>query len=58
MTGSPATIAATEDAVLTNHRVVRDGSVWLCMFCLATWPYPQPLPVLATDCIPRRWGDT
>lgn len=50
-------IERTADAVLNNHRIVLDGSVWTCLFCKRTWPYPQPLPVPAVPCVPRRWGD-
>lgn len=43
--------------MLDNHRVVRDGSVWACLFCRRTWPFPAPVPADAGPCVPRRWGD-
>jgi len=47
------------NVVLTNHRMVRDGSAWRCMHCPHTLPFPSGLPAPgATDpCIPRRWLD-
>lgn len=42
---------------MTHHHVIRDGSVWLCTHCRATWPYPQPLPEPTTACVPRRWSE-
>lgn len=46
------------DAVLTNHRMVRDGSFWRCLNgCGAEHPFPSPMPVLGETCVPRRWGD-
>lgn len=50
-------ISRTVDAIMDHHIVLRDGSVWWCRYCKRTWPYPQPLPVPPTPCIPRRWGD-
>lgn len=50
-------VEKTNNAVLTNHNVVRDGSAWWCRFCKRTWPYPQPIPADADPCVPRRWGD-
>jgi hypothetical protein len=46
-----------DDQVLDNHRVVRDGSFWLCPRCTQTWPYPSLIPADAGPCTPRRWGD-
>lgn len=46
------------DAVLDNHNVYRNGSVWACRFCSRTWPFPSPLPDSAGPCTPRRWGDS
>lgn len=43
--------------VLDNHRVVRDGSVWACLHCKSTWPFPAPVPDDPGPCTPRRWGD-
>ena len=43
--------------VLTNHRMVRDGSVWMCQHCKRTAPFGQPMPTPTEPCIPRRWGD-
>jgi hypothetical protein len=57
MTVPGDSIDRTSDAVLTNHRLEVDGSVWLCVHCKRTWPYPQPMPVPTIPCIPRRWGD-
>lgn len=57
-TGADIARAASEAIVLTNHRVVRDGSVWTCMGgCGRTWPWPAPLPEPVGECVPRRWGD-
>lgn len=55
----PPTIRDTPDAVLTNHRMVRDGGVWKCMNCPFTQPFPLGMPAPgATDaCVPRRWLD-
>lgn len=50
-------IEKTADAVLTNHRVVRDGNFWTCRHCKSQWPFPSPLPDDAGQCAPRRWGD-
>lgn len=51
------TILDGEDAVLDNHNVQRDGSVWACRYCGTTWPFPSPLPQDPGPCRPRRWGD-
>lgn len=50
--GSPG-----DDVVLTGHRMIRDGSVWLCVHCRATVPFPSPIHPPAAPCVPRRWGD-
>jgi hypothetical protein len=50
-------IVNTANATMTHHHVIRDGSVWLCTHCRATWPYPQPLPEPTTACVPRRWSE-
>jgi hypothetical protein len=50
-------IARTNDAVLTNHNVYRDGSVWACRYCRRTWQFPSPVPSDTDPCVPRRWGD-
>jgi hypothetical protein len=49
--------ATSAGLVLDNHRIERDGSMWLCVHCKATWPWPRPLPMPAVPCVPRRWGD-
>jgi len=56
-TGADAAREASAGIVLDNHRVVRDGSVWACLHCKRTWPFPQPLPEPVEPCVPRRWGD-
>lgn len=57
MSGVDEVRARSDAMIMDNHRIERDGSVWLCRFCRTTWPYPQPLPEPATPCVPRRWGD-
>lgn len=57
MTAADAARAAGNATVLDTHRVVRDGSVWACLHCRATWPFPAPLPADPGPCVPRRWGD-
>ena len=53
----PPTIRDTSDAVLTNHRMVRDGGdVWTCVHCKRTVPFGQPSPFPAEPCVPRRWS--
>lgn len=50
-------INTTATIVLDNHYVVRDGSVWACLHCKTTWPFPVPLPDEPGPCVPRRWGE-
>jgi hypothetical protein len=57
VTAADAARAAGNATVLDTHRVVRDGSVWACLHCRATWPFPAPLPADPGPCVPRRWGD-
>lgn len=57
MTGADRAREASAGIVLDNHRIARDGSVWMCSLCKLTWPYPQPLPSPVAPCAPRRWGD-
>lgn len=49
-------ISAGPDAVLTNHRVVRDGSWWKCVHCKRREPFGK-LTDWGETCEPRRWGD-
>lgn len=46
-----------DDLVLDHHRVVRDGSVWLCSRCRRTWPWPTPVPADVEPCQRRTWGE-
>lgn len=48
-------INRTADAVLANHRVVRNGSLWSCKFCPASWPFGTPKPDDLGQCVPRPW---
>lgn len=57
MTGADEARARADATVLDNHRVVRDGSVWACVPCGRTWPWPASLPDDPGPCVPRRWGD-
>jgi hypothetical protein len=50
-------IDRTSDAVLTNHRLIRNGSLWACVHCPVSWPFGRPIPRDAGPCVPRRWGD-
>lgn len=56
MTTAEQDRTASDGIEMKNHRLVVDGSVWLCMHCKRTWPYPQPMPTPVTSCVPRRWG--
>lgn len=56
-TGADQARAVSEEQILANHRVHRDGSVWACVHCRTTWPFPAPLPEPTGPCVPRRWGD-
>lgn len=47
---------AAADVMLTNHYVVRDGSVWKCVHCGRTEPFGK-LTEWGETCTPRRWGD-
>lgn len=42
-------------AVLTGHRMVRNGSWWTCMFCPYRVAFPSPWPRPAEPCVPRAW---
>lgn len=42
-------------AVLNNHRMVRNGSWWTCMFCPHRVAFPSPWPLPAGPCVPRAW---
>lgn len=54
----PVTIVGeADDAVLTPHRVVRDGSVWFCQHCGTTRPFGKGAAAMTGPCVPRRWGD-
>jgi hypothetical protein len=55
MTKADDIVTSAQPAEMTHHHVVRDGSVWLCIHCLGTWPFPSPLPDTAGPCVPRRW---
>lgn len=49
-------VSDTRSAVLTGHRMIRDGSFWRCVNgCGTEVPFPSPMPDLAADCWPRRW---
>lgn len=52
MTPFPPTIN-DPDAVLTNHRMVREDGFWRCVHCL--WLGSQSVP--PQPCVPRRWAD-
>lgn len=56
-TGADAARSAADATVMTNHRVVRNGSLWSCTFCRAAWPFPSPIPQDTTPCVLRLWGD-
>lgn len=56
-TGADLARARADATVLNNHHVVRDGSVWACLHCKVTWPFPTPVPSDPGPCVPRRWGD-
>lgn len=43
---------------MDNHNVYRDGSVWVCRYCKATWPFPAPVPSASGPCVPRQWDGT
>lgn len=45
------------DTIVSAHRVVRDGSVWLCLGCRATRPFGRGAAEFAGECVPVRWGD-
>lgn len=49
-------IGPVDEMILTNHRVVRDGSWWKCMHCERREPFGKLLDWGET-CTPRRWGD-
>jgi hypothetical protein len=49
--------ARSAGLLLDNHRLARDVSVWRCVHCESTWPWPQPIAVAAVPCVSRRWGD-
>ena len=57
MTGADDARAVGNATVIDNHRVVRDGSVWTCVHCKGTWPFPGGVPTDPGPCVPRRWGD-
>ena len=56
MVEDDAVVVAMDETVLTNHRVVRDGGVWLCLRCGRTEPFGA-LTDWGETCLPRRWGD-
>lgn len=57
LSGAQRDRARADALTLDNHHVVRDGSVWVCVRCRGTWPYPQPLPRPTVRCVPRRWDE-